>query len=304
MVTSTLGYLLTLPRFNYSAPSTVEEACSLLSKHKSEAKILAGGTDLLVSMKKRKISPRYLIGIKAIPGLDYIQFDQDGLKIGALATLRSIASSPVVKDKFGLLAAACRKIGTPQVRNMATLAGNVCQAGPSQDGIPPLLVLEARLKLVSTRGQRIIPIDQFFKGPFQSALEDNELLTEIQIPTPPVRSGGCYRWATKITAIDETLVGVAVLIKSDPAGKLCEDVRIGLCSVAPSPIRARQAEELLRGRRVKDELVKQAAQVAAGETSPRSRADYRRCMTLLLVERALHEAWRNIKNFPSGRQLL
>lgn len=303
MVTSTLGYLLMLPRFNYLAPSTLEEACSLLSEHKGEAKILAGGTDLLVSMKKRKISPRYLISINRIPGLDYIQFDQNGLKIGALANLRSIASSPVVKDKFGLLATACRKIGTPQVRNMATLAGNVCQAGPSQDGIPPLLVSEAKLKLISSRGQRIVPIEQFFKGPFRSVLEDDELLAEIQVPIPPARSAGCYKWTTKITAIDETLVGVAILISSDPTGELCEDVRIGLCSVAPTPIRARKAEELLRGQRVKRDLVKQVAQVAAKETSPRSRADYRRRMTCLLVEQALYAAWTSIQELFLGGQL-
>ena len=291
-----LGYLLTLPKFDYSAPVAVEEACSLLSRYKGKAKVLAGGTDLLVSMKKRKISPRHLISIRSISGLGYIQYNQeDGLRIGAQVTLESVARSPVVKDKFGLLAVACQKVGTRQVRNMGTVAGNICQAGPSQDTIPSLLALEARLKLVSSQGQRVVPIDQFFVGPFESVLRDDELLTEIQLPPPPAGSTGCYQWLTKTTATDETLVGVAALIVGNSTGELCEDIRIGLCSVAPTPIRARRAEELLRGQIIGDRLLKQAAQVAAGETSPRSRADYRRRMTAVLVERAVKAAWQSIK---------
>lgn len=296
MVISNLGYLLTLPKFYHSAPRTVEEVCSLLAQYKGKAKVLAGGTDLLVSMKKRKVSTQYLVSIKAASELDYIQYSQeDGLKIGALATLQSVASSPIVRNKYGLLTTACKKIGTPQVRNMATLAGNICQAGPSQDAVPSLLALEAKLKLVSSRGQRIVPIDRFFMGPFQSVLKDNELLAEIQVPSPPARSAGCYQWLTKITTIDETLAGVAVLITLDSASGLCKDVKMGMCSVAPTPIRARRAEELLRGQRIEDRLVEQAAQAAAEETSPRSRADYRKRMISVLLKRAVNEAWQSIK---------
>lgn len=296
MSASTLGYLLTLPRFNYLAPRSIEEACSLLSQYRGKAKVLAGGTDLLVSMKKRQISPQYVVSIKAISGLDYIHYSQqDGLKIGAMATLQSVASFPTIEDKFGLLATACNKVGTPQVRNMGTLGGNICNGGPSQDTIPSLLVLDARLKLVSLHGERIIPIDTFFISPFQTALGEAELLAEIQIPIPPPRSAGCYQWLTKITADDETLVGVAVLIASDSTGEICEDTKIGLCSVAPTPFRARRAEELLRGKKIEDKLVEEAAQVAADETRPRSRADYRRRMTSVLVKRAINEAWQSIK---------
>ena len=296
MSTSNLGYLLTLPRFNYLAPKTIDEACSLLDKYGGAARVIAGGTDLLVSMKKREISPQYIINIKAIPELDYIHYShEDGLKIGALATLQSVASSSIVKDKFGLLATACKKVGTPQVRNMGTIGGNICNGGPSQDTVPSLLVLEAKLKLVSLQGERVVPVDSFFISPFQTALNQAELLTEIQIPTPPPRSNGCYQWLTKITAVDETLVGVAVLVTSDSAGGLCKDIRIGLCSVAPVPIRARQAEELLRGKKIEADLIEQVAQVAADETRPRSRANYRRRMTSLLVKRAINEAWQSIR---------
>ncbi len=296
MAASNLGYLLTLPRFNYLVPKTIGEACSLLDKYRGAAKVMAGGTDLLVSMKKREISPQYIINIKAIlPELDYIHYShEDGLKLGALATLQSVANSSIVKDKFGLLATACRKVGTPQVRNMGTIGGNICNGGPSQDAVPSLLVLEAKLKLVSLQGERVVSVDGFFISPFQTALGETELLTEIQIPTPPPKSNGCYQWLTKITAEDETLVGVAVLMTLDSAGGWCKDIRIGLCSVAPTPIRARRAEELLRGKKIDNGLIEKAAKVAVEETRPRSRADYRRRMTSLLVKRAINEAWQSI----------
>lgn len=295
MAVPNLGYLLVLPKFDYFAPKIVEEACSLLSQYQGKAKILAGGTDLLVSMKKRDISPRYLINIKSIPGLDYIKYSQeDGLKIGALATLHSVACSPIIKERFTILARACNKIGTLQVRNMGTIGGNICNGGPSQDSTPALLVLQAKLKLVSSQGQRIIPIDQFFISPFKTVLGEAELLTEIQIPTPPPRSAGSYHWLTKINFDDETLVGVATLLEADRKGEFCKDVRIGLCSVAPTPIRARRAEDLIRGKKIDQSLVEQAAQVAADETKPRSRADYRRQMTSLLVKRAINEVWQRL----------
>jgi len=295
MTTSNLDYLPALSGFDYLAPKTVKEACSLLSKYEGKAKVIAGGTDLLVSMKKQQISPQYLVNIKGIPRLEYIKYTQkDGLKIGALATLQSIASSPIIKEKFGLLSTACNKIGTPQVRNMGTIGGNICNAGPSQDSIPALLVLDANLKLVSLKAERVVPVDKFLIAPFQTALKEAELLTEIQIPTPPPKSDGCYQWLTKITEADETLVGVAILVTLD-TGSICKDVKIGLCSVAPTPMRARKAEEVIRGKKLESKLIEQAAQVAAEETRPRSRADYRRQMTSVLVKRAINEVWQKIK---------
>jgi len=285
-----------LKPFEYLEPETVEEAVQLLSKYGDKAKVLAGGTDLLISMKKRKISPQYVVYIKSIPELDYIQYSQEaGLKIGALATHSTIADSPIIKDKFELLATACGKVGTPQVRNMGTIGGNICEGGPSQDTIPSLLVLEAKLKLISLHSERIVPIDEFFIAPFKTALQEAELLTEIQIPTPAPRSAGCYKWFTKTVRVDETLVGVAVLMSLDSTDGICSDLKIGLCSVAPTPFRARRAEEVLRGKKVDNTLIEQAAQVAAEEAKPRSRADYRRRMTKVLVTEAVNETWRKIR---------
>ena len=296
MAVSTIDYLPLLSKFDYLAPTSIKEACSLLTEYGDRARVIAGGTDLLISMKKRQVSPQYLVGIKGIPDMANINYSQEsGLQIGALATLQSIAGSTIIKDKFGLLATACNKVGIPQVRNMGTIGGNICNGGPSQDSIPSLLALDARLKLVSLKTERIVPIDEFFTGPFQTALDRAELLTEIQIPTPPPGSGGCYQWLTKITEADETLVGVAVMMILDSTASICKDIKIGLCSVAPVPMRARQAEEILRGKKIDSMLIDKAAQVAAEETRPRSRADYRRQMTGVLVKRTINEVWQKIE---------
>ncbi len=285
-----------LKPFAYLGPKTVREALQIISEYGRKAEVLAGGTDLVISMKKRQINPQYIVNIKDIPDLDYIRYGREpGLKIGALATHSDIANSPIIKDMFNPLATACNKVGTPQVRNMATIGGNVCKAGPSQDTPPVLLVLDARLKLVTLSGDRVVPIDKFFLGPFKTVLQEAELLTEIQIPTPPPRSAGCYKWCTKAVTVDETLVGVAVLMSLESPGGVCSDIKIALGSVAPTPIRARKAEEVFRGKKVNDRLIEQAAQVAAEETRPRSRADYRRRMSRVLVSEAITEAWQTIR---------
>ena len=285
-----------LPAFEYLAPSSVQEACSLLKTYGDRAKILAAGTDLLIDMKKRTETPSYLIGLRNIPDLDYVSYDDAiGLRIGALATFQAIANSRPVREKFGLLATACLKVGTPQIRNMGTIGGNICNAGPSQDTPPCLLALEARLKLVSSDGERVVPITEFFSGPFKTVLRNDELLSEIQIANPPPRSAGCYQWLTKRTAVDETLVGVAVLVTLGAKDGVCIDIRLGLGSVAPTAMRARRAEEFLCGKAINDRLVKEASALAASETRPRSRADYRQKMTAILVRRALKEAIKMVK---------
>lgn len=295
MAISSLEYLLKLPPFEHLEAKTIEEACSLLGRYEDRAKVIAGGTDLLVLMKKRRHNPQYLINIKAIPDLDYIRYSEpEGLRIGPLAALHAIAGSPIIKEKFELLSVACEKIGTPQIRNMGTIGGNICTGGPSQDSVPPLLVLEAKLRLTSSRGERLVPIEEFFIAPFQTAINSTELLAEIQIPAPPPHSGGDYQWFTKMTTVDETLVGVAVLITLGASGNI-DDIKIGLGSVAPTPLRAYHAEALLRGKTIETKLVDQAAQVVAEETHPRSRVDYRRQMTHLLVTQAITAAWQKIK---------
>jgi carbon-monoxide dehydrogenase medium subunit len=280
-----------LPRFEYLAPSSIQEACFLLKTYGDKAKALAGGTDLLIDIRRRKVIPSYIVGLRNIPGTDYISYHEaNGLRIGALATLNAIASSPVIREKFGLLATACQKVGNPQIRNMGTIGGNVCTGGPSQDTPPCLLALEAKLKLVSADGERLVPITEFFSAPFQTVLGNDEILSEIQIANPPPRSAGCYHWLTKRTAVDETLVGVAALVTLNAEHRVCTDIRLGLGSVASTVMRARQAEEFLRGKAFDGGLVEEAATLAASETRPRSRAAYRQKMTAVLVRKAVEDA--------------
>ena len=284
-----------LKPFEYFKPETITEAVQLLSQYSNRAKVLAGGTDLLISMKRRQISTEYLLSIKGIPNLDYIQYSQEtGLKIGALTTHSAVACSPIIKDNFKLLATACDKVGTPQIRNMGTIGGNICKAGPSQDTPPVLLALDARLKLVGPDKERIVPVEQFFLAPFKTALRESELLTEVQVPVLPPRSTGCYKWYTKAVTVDETLVGVAVIMSIDVSGVCC-DIKIGLSSVAPTPLRAKQAEEVLRDKKVDNKLIDEAAQVAAEEIKPRSRPDYRLRMTRGLVAEAITETWGKLR---------
>jgi len=283
-----------LPPFEYLEPKTVGETVQILSTYGAKAKVLAGGTDLLASMKRRKIEPEFVVYIKNIPELDYIERSQgEGVRIGALATHKSIGTSPLISGKFEVLASACSKVGSPHIRSLGTIGGNICMAGPSQDTPPALLVLDAKLKLVSTDGERIVPIDGFYTAPFKTVIKETELLTEIQIPALPPRTAGCYRWVTKRTSVDETLAGVAVLMTLD-SDDTCKDIRIGLCSVAPTPMRAKRAEEVLKGRKLEDKLIQEAAQSAMEEARPRSRAGYRRRMTSILAKKAINEVWQKI----------
>ena len=285
-----------IKEFEYFAPSTLSETISLLAKYKGNAKIFAGGTDLLIQMKQRKLTPEYLIDIKNISELNYIKYNEDeGLKIGALVTHSSLANSEIIQEKFNILAEASLAVGSVQTRNKGTIVGNICTSSPSADTPPALIALDARLKLISAKGERIVKIKDFFTDPFKNILKETELLTEIQVPNLPPNSGGAYLWLPKITAVDETLVGVGVVITvEDLTNKICANARIGLGSVAPTPIRAKMAEKFLKGKRIEDIICKQAGEIAANEASPRSRAEYRREMVKVFVKRALGKALEKI----------
>ena len=286
-----------IKEFEYFAPSTLSEVISLLTQYKGNAKIFAGGTDLLIQMKQRKLTPEYLIDIKNISELNYIKYSKDeGLKIGALVTHSSLVNSNVIQEKFDLLVEASLAVGSVQTRNRGTIMGNICTASPSADTPPALIALDARLKLISTKGERIVKIKDFFTNPFKNILKGTELITEIQIPNLPPNSGGAYLWLPKITALDETLVGVGVVITvEDLTDKICTNARIGLGSVAPTPMRAEMAEAFLQGKRIDDSIIEQAAEIASNEISPRSRAEYRKEMVKVYVKRALNQAIKRIE---------
>jgi aerobic carbon-monoxide dehydrogenase medium subunit len=280
-----------LPKFEYLVPGTLDEALTSLSLHRGSAMVMAGGTDLIPKLKMRQIeAPEYIIDLKNIPGLDYIKYDaKNGLRLGALVTLRAVETSSLLREKYPLLSQAAEGMASIQVRNRGTVAGNICNAVPSCDMGPSLLCLDARLKLVSRKGERVVKIDDFFTGPSKTVVGDDEILTEIQLP---VAAPGCrarYLKQMPRRAMDLPIVGVAAVgIFSD--GKY-KDARIGLGAVAPRPIRAKLAEDVLRGQKVGQELIERAAEIAAGEARPiddhRASAEYRRDMVKVLTRRAL-----------------
>ena len=281
-----------LPKFTYFTPATIEDASSLLLKYRGEARVLAGGTDLLVKMKNRRMLPSCLINIKSIPDLDYIRVDeQNALHIGALVTLEPIKNSPVVQQKFSVLAQAAGAVGSTAIRNVATIGGNLCNASPSADTAPALLAIGAKVTLASPDGKRTMALADFFTGPGNTVLQPGEILIEIEVPHPPAKSAGVYL-KHSLRQMDIAAVGVAVTVVLH--GETCADVRIIMGAVAPTPLRASKAEAVVRGKIPNQDLVRLAGEIAAGEAHPiddiRSSAAHRREVTGMLVAQAIEQA--------------
>lgn len=284
---------LGLPDFDVLFADTVEGACSLLSRHGAEAELLAGGTDLLVKMKLKHRMPRYLIHVKGIPELDRIHYGDDGLRIGALTTIQAIQDSEVVSRNFPMLSRAAGVLGTLQIRALGTLGGNLANASPSAEFGPPLLVLEASVLCLGPGGERRIPMTEFFVAPGKSALQPDEMITEIHVPPLPDRAK-CLYLKHSLRRMDVAMAGAAVFVVLD--GDVCREVRIALGAVAPTPFRARKAEEALKGRRLagdstQAELLDAVAQIASGESSPiddlRGYASYRSKIVGMMVKQGL-----------------
>jgi CO/xanthine dehydrogenase FAD-binding subunit len=288
----TYQYLKRLPQFKYLAPKNLEEALQYVSRCPEGTRFIAGGTDLLLKMKLREEHPHYLVGLKCILGLDYIHFDEAaGLRLGPLVTIHTLGTSPVIKEKFPVLSQAASVLGSVQVRNLATVAGNLCSALPSADMAPGLIVLGARLKISGVQVERALAVEQFFISPGVSALMPGEMVSEIQVPLPPTGSRMVYLKHTLRSAMDLSIVSVAVMLALE--GGICRKVRIALGTAAPVPMRALQAEEALEGNPVDAALIEKAALTASLECSPRSSrrasAEYRREMVKVLCVRALQE---------------
>ena len=280
--------------FSYHKPKNLREAFDLLRKYGEKAAVLAGGTDLLVELKKRLKSPTQLIDIKGLSSLEGIRLDPEGfLRIGPLTPLEELSHSPLLKNGWGLLAQATSKVGSLQIRNRGTLGGNICHASPSGDTLPALLCLAAKLKLAGKESERVIPLEDFFLGPGKSALGVDELLTEVILPLPPLGCRGVYKKFALRRAMDLAVVGVAVLGSMDPQKGVFADLRIGLGAVAPTPIRARKAEALLKEARVSKEVICKAGKLTQDEAAPisdlRGSEWYRREMIGHLTREALWE---------------
>ena len=280
---------------DYFEPKTVSEAVSLLAKYGDEAKVIAGGTDMLVDMKFKE-EPGCLINIKKIPGLSAIQENGGSLRIGALTTIRDVETNALVREKLSVLWEAAHQFASLQIRNTATIGGNICRASPSGETLAPLLVLEAKGKSVSADGEKTEPFSSLFQGPGKTSLGSKGLLTEIDVPYPAAGSKGAYLKHAVRGAMDIAMVGVAVLITPDAGKNNFQDARIGLGAVAPTPVRASKTEALLRGKPLTSALLKEAAAMAAAESSPisdqRSSAENRRWIVEALTRRGLEQTWK------------
>jgi carbon-monoxide dehydrogenase medium subunit len=280
-------------RFEYCEPATFDDTFSLLRRYNGLASVLAGGTDLLVEIKEHLRRPEYIINIKKIPGMRHLHFsDACGLRFGSLVTAREIETSPVVQRMYPGLLQAVRELGSIQIRNRATVAGNVCRASPSADTLPPLIAGGAALTIRGPASERVVALEEFFTGPGQTVLRSDELVTEILVPPPPPHTGGVYIKHGRRRAMELATVGVAVSLTLD--GEICSHVRIVLGAVAPTPVRAKAAELALVGQTLEDRLIRVAANDAMTEARPisdvRGSAEYRREMVRVLTERALKQA--------------
>jgi len=275
-------------RFEYFEPATLGEASRLLS---DGGQVLAGGTDLLVEMKEQLRRVDRVVNIKKIAGMAGLSYDErEGLRIGALVTAREVEVSPFVLQHYSSLAQAARELGSIQVRNRATIVGNVCRASPSADTLPPLIADAAVAEIHGRSGARKVLLEDFFTGPGKTVLGADELVTAIVLPPPAPRTGKAYIKHGRRKAMELATVGVAVSIT------LNSEVRVVLGAVAPTPIRARKAEAVLQGKKLNEELIEKAAQAAADESRPisnvRASAGYRRDMVRVLTRRALEQAMR------------
>lgn len=279
----------------YFEPKSIGDALSLLSKHGTEAKVIAGGTDVMVDIKFKE-EPGCLVNIKKIPSLAGISESGGALRIGALTTIREIETSALVREKLPVLWEAAHQFASLQVRNTATIGGNICRASPSGETLTPLLVLDAHAVLAFSDGERSVPFSSFFQGPGKSAAGAKGLLTEIEVPMPPAGSKGVYLKHAVRGAMDIAMVGVAVMLTPDGGKNQIQEVRIGLGAVAPTPVRAPKTEALLKGKPLSAALLKEAGALAASEASPisdqRSSAENRRWIVEALTRRGLEQTWK------------
>ena len=287
--------------FQYFAPKSLPEALSLAEQYGAECALLAGGTDLVVQMKRGDRSPACVVNLKTVPGLNDISYSQDeGLLVGPLATHDALVEHPIIHEQFGILAEAASSVGTFQVRERGTIGGNICNGSPAADTVPPLICLGAKLKLQSAnRGERQVPVEEFFESPQVTKRAPDEVLTLIQIPNVADRTGAVYLKLGKRKALEIAVVGVAALITLNDNGSACIGAKVSLASVAPTPIRSRKAEELLIGQKLDERIIDEAALAAQQEAVPisdlRSSAEYRSEMVYVLAKRALSIAFERAK---------
>jgi carbon-monoxide dehydrogenase medium subunit len=276
-------------------PMSLQEASRLLKDKGPGGRFLAGGTDLVIAIKEKGLIPKYVVDLKRIPGLSGIRENPDGsIAICAMTTMREVETSPLITEKYPFLAQSAAEVGSIQIRNRATVGGNMANATPSADVAPSLIALDATAKLVNATDARTVPLEDFFRGPGQTVMNCDEILTDITIPKTTPRLVGEYIKFSPRDMMDLAYVGIAVVYALGEREKRCEGVRIVLGAVAPTPIRARVAEAILEGQTLTEALAATAGEEAAMESKPisdvRSSAEYRRAMVSAMTKRAILNA--------------
>jgi carbon-monoxide dehydrogenase medium subunit len=280
--------------FDLFEPRSISTLLKLLDRHKKSAKIIAGGTDLLIEMEKGAAAFPILISLRNISQLSRISFNpKSGLRLGAAITIHEAETSPIIKENYPIISQAASRLGMLQIRNQATIGGNLCQASPAGDMIPPLLALGALLDLQSFSGQRVVQIENFFKGPGKTILKSGEILKEILIPPPKPNDSQAFLKYSRMESVDLAIVNVAVRIRLEEDQK-CEEACISLGGVAPTVIRARLSELLIKGKELSDDLIQKAGEKVLDEVQPisdvRASSEYRREMSKVMTIRALKAA--------------
>jgi xanthine dehydrogenase FAD-binding subunit len=283
-----------LPKFDYFAPQTLQETFELLEEHGKDTKLLAGGTDLIVSLRAREQSPKSVIDIKGVKELHELSFDEKrGLAVGAAVNLNKLIHYDAVSKNYPLLNEAVSTIGDYEIRNRATLVGNICNGSPAADSAPALLVLDANVNIVNQKGKRAVPVREFHTGVKKTVLTSNELVTSISVPTPPKGYKGGYLKGRRTVGEDLAVVGVGGLVT--PGSKGGKSVRLAYASVAPTPIRALEAEKVFESNKPLDDLLDQAMPIVRKTVSPisdvRGGKDYRMNLVEVLTRRLLRQLW-------------
>ena len=285
--------------FDYRAPRAVDEAVAILREYGEDAKVIAGGTALVTMMRQHLVRPGCLVGLREVQGLDRIETTNGALRLGALVTHREAEVSPLVRERLPVLAETFRRVATVRIRHMATIGGALAHADPNQDPPVTLMALGARVEIRGAGGRRELPLEEFFRDYYESALEPGELVTAVTVPVPPPRSGATYMKFLPRTADDYATVAVAATVTLEPDGERCREARIALGSVGVTPLRGRAAEALLAGERPSESLLRAAGEAAKGEVDPlsdhRGSAAYKREMAAVMVGRALAQAWESAR---------
>ncbi len=281
-----------MKRFEYFEPNTVAEAVELLKEHGEDARPMSGGQSLLVMMRNRLVTPKVVVSLRGIPGLDGIAYDdKQGLTLGGISTLRAIEKSAIVQQQYPVLYQTMTQVATVPVRNLGTIGGAMAHAELGSDPPQVLIVLGAQIKAVSPDGERMIPAADLITGYFETVLQPGEVITEIYVPPLPAHTGAVYL-KHRVRAMDLAVVGVAALITLQNG--TCQEVRIGLGGVSATPVQPKQAENLLRGQAINETLIAEAAEAATQEVNPISdihgSAEYRRELVKVHVRRALTQA--------------